>query len=136
MPPALIALLVLCLALTQAAAGGTVEVCVRRASGLPKMDGSFLHDPRPDPFVVITMDGVSDPVAECRKVGLVKGEPMRQTERDGSGCCRSNKVFNTFEPSWPTFCCAFPEDTMLSVSVWEDDVLSDCLLYTSPSPRD
>jgi hypothetical protein len=119
--------------LASALQAGTVEVCVRGATGLPAMDGSFLQDPAPDPFVVVTLKGVSDPADECRSVGLLKGEPMRRTARDGSGCCRSTKEQNSRDPAWPGFCCYFPQDAgaPLSLSVWDDDVLTDELIGTA-----
>jgi hypothetical protein len=76
-------------ALASALRAGTVEVCVRGATELPAMGGSLLRNPDPDPFVVVTLDGVSDPADECSRVGLLKGEPMRRTARDGSGASRA-----------------------------------------------
>jgi len=127
------------LALAGALESGTVEVCVRGARGLPRMDGSVFHDSRPDPFAVVTLDGVSESVDHCRSVGLLKGEPLKRTAADGSGCCRSSKETNTYTPAWPTFCCYFPEFSFnyLEVSVWDDDVFSDELIGTvviSPLP--
>ena len=108
------------------------------------MDGSIFHDSRPDPFAVVTLDGVSDSAEACRSVGLLKGEPVKRTAADGSGCCRSSKETNTFAPTWPLFCCYFPVSKQLSseslsgvaslwpleVSLWDDDVFSDELIGT------
>lgn len=119
--------------LASALQAGTVEVCVRGATGLPATDSSLLRNPDPDPFVVVTLEGVSDPADECRRVGLLKGEPMRRTARDGSGCCRSAKEHNNRHPAWSTFCCYFPQEpgSRLSLSVWDDGVLYDELIGTA-----
>ena len=83
----------------------------------------------PDPFVVMTLPGVSVAADDCRRVGLLKGELMRSTASDGSGCCRSTKLQNTQEPLWPSLCCDFPTDRgPIQITVWDDDILTDELI--------